>query len=144
MEDARRDKAASDFLADPQHELTPEQQAVIKKEVLTDILRNPDFAPLFAAGSRAEVPLVGHIAGEEITGQVDRLCLRGNEVWIVDYKTNRPPPENAAAIPEAYRLQLANYRSVLKEIYPNKTIHCFLLWTYTPFLMRVPEGLITP
>ena len=28
-----------------------------------------------------------------IAGQIDRLAIEGDSVWIVDYKTNRPPPD---------------------------------------------------
>ncbi|HEU0118179.1 MAG TPA: double-strand break repair helicase AddA, partial [Alphaproteobacteria bacterium] len=140
--DNLRDKAAERFLSNPEHRLTSEQQAEIKNEVLA-ILRNPEFAPLFGPESRAEVPLVGRIGKQEIPGRVDRLSVLKDEIWIVDYKTNRPPPADVKDIPEPYRLQLANYSAVLKEIYPGRRIRCFLLWTYKPFLMPVPESLLT-
>jgi len=138
MNPARQEDAAARFLANPQHRLTEAQQAEIKKEVIA-LLRHPDYAPLFGPGSRAEVPLAGHIDGQAISGQVDRLCLQDDAVWIVDYKTNRPPPARIEDVPEAYRAQLASYRGVLRAIYPGKTIRCFLLWTYGPRLMELPE-----
>jgi ATP-dependent helicase/nuclease subunit A len=137
MEDARREDAARRFLANPQHRLAKKEQAEIAKEVL-DLLRDPKYAPLFASGSRAEVPLVGRVGKDEIAGQVDRLCVREDGVWIVDYKSNRPPPAHVKDVPIAYKRQLAAYRAVLRKIYPQKPIRCFLLWTYAPKLMEIP------
>ena len=139
MDGARRANAASRFLANPRHHLTPEQQKEIQSEVL-NLFQRPDFAPLFGPGSRAEVPLTGQAEGHVIAGQVDRLCLHGDEAWIVDYKTSRPPPATAAEAPLAYRRQLDAYRVALQDIYPGKVVRCFLLWTYGPQLMELPEG----
>ena len=136
--ESRREETAAHFLANPRHNLTSDQQKEIREEVL-NLFQRPDYAPLFGPDSRAEVPLTGKRMGISSAGQVDRLCLHGNEVWIVDYKTNRPPPATAAEAPLAYRRQLAAYRAALQDIYPDKTIRCFLLWTYEPKLMELPE-----
>ncbi len=138
VEESKRDAVAMKFLANPQHRLTPEQQAETKKEVM-NLLCDPDFVLLFGAGSRAEVPLVGRIGGQEISGQVDRLYVGKDEIRIIDYKTNRPPPEDVADVDQTYIRQLAAYRAVLQDIYPDRPIRCFLLWTYGPRLMEVPE-----
>jgi len=140
VEVAKRDDVAARFLANAQHRLTLQQQAQIKQETLA-LLENPDYAPLFAADSRAEVPIIGHIGDRMIAGQIDRLCVRQDEVWIIDYKSNRPPPQKLSEVSLAYLQQMAAYRAVLKEIYPGKAIHCFLLWTYGPKLMAIPEEL---
>jgi ATP-dependent helicase/nuclease subunit A len=135
--------AAARFLANPQHGLDATQQASIAAEIIT-LLRHPDYAPLFGPASRAEVPLAGNIAGMPVAGQVDRLCVVGDEIWIVDYKTNRPPPLYVTGVPEIYRRQLAAYRLVLQAVYPGKVIRCFLLWTYGARLMELPaESLAT-
>jgi len=70
-------------------------------------------------------------------GQVDRLAVSAREVLIVDYKTNRPPPEAAAQVALAYRRQLALYRALLADIYPGRTVRAFLLWTAVPLLMEI-------
>jgi len=75
-----------------------------------------------------------------VSGQIDRLVERENDVWVVDYKSNRPPPTTAAGVPESYRAQLAAYKSVLEGLYPGKPIRTFLLWTETPRLMEVLVG----
>ncbi|MDD3182978.1 MAG: 3'-5' exonuclease, partial [Alphaproteobacteria bacterium] len=130
------ERAVCRFLANPQHGLHEIEQHEIGKEVL-NLLHDPHFAPLFGATSRAEQPIVG-LSGERlIAGQVDRLALVDGEVWIVDYKTNRPPPNDAAQIPSVYKNQMEAYRTVLQAIYPACKVRCFLLWTYTLRLMEV-------
>jgi ATP-dependent helicase/nuclease subunit A len=130
-------------LARPGHRLELGEQQVIAAGIMT-ILETPAFAPLFAPGSRAEVPLVGEIGGRRISGQVDRLALLEDRVLVVDYKTNRPPPLDASAVPLAYRRQLAAYRALLRAIYPGHRIGCALLWTEGPNLMFLDDDLLDP
>ncbi|MGE4352044.1 MAG: double-strand break repair helicase AddA [Bdellovibrionales bacterium] len=136
VEADRRAEAAARFLANPQHGLGLEAQKEMAAEVL-GLIDDPRFAPLFGPDSRAEQPLVGVDKDRVIAGQVDRLALVGDEVWVVDFKTNRPPPQDAAFIPSVYRAQMAAYRAVLEAVYPDRKVRCFLLWTYTLRLMEV-------
>ena len=136
VDGAQREAVAQKYLANPQHGLAKDVQAEIAAEVLR-LIDDPAFAPLFGAGSRAEVPIIGLSGDRLIAGQVDRLALVGGEVWIVDYKTNRPPPSDAANIPRAYRAQMDAYRTVLAAIYPAHPIRCFLLWTHAARLMEL-------
>jgi ATP-dependent helicase/nuclease subunit A len=137
---ADRAQAAQRFLAQPAHRLTEEERGQWAAEALA-VTEAPGHAALFAEGSRAEVPLIGTIVTTRgsftVSGQVDRLAVSDDEVLIVDYKTNRPPPEQAAGVALAYRRQLALYRALLKEIYPGRTVRAFLLWTATPKLMEI-------
>lgn len=131
-----RESVAKRFLSQPRHNLTPNEQEDMAQEALA-LVSHEFFAPLFSPQSMAEVPIVGVVGAHIVSGQVDRLALVGEEVWIVDYKTNRPPPENAASAPPVYKAQMEAYRSVLQIIYPGKTVRCFLLWTHTLELMEV-------
>tara|TARA_B100000519_G_scaffold82140_1_gene70857 strand:- start:72 stop:830 length:759 start_codon:yes stop_codon:yes gene_type:complete len=140
-EQARR-KAAERFLAQPIHALDPDQQAEIANETL-GIFDNPAFAPVFAPGSRAEVPLVGIVGGDVVSAQIDRLVVRDDEVMIVDYKTNRPPPRDVEDTPRAYRRQMSIYRAALAQMYPGKTVRCFILWTNGPWMVELPEHILT-
>jgi ATP-dependent helicase/nuclease subunit A len=135
--DTVRDMATARFLANPQHGLSLAQQKEIGAEVL-QLLRRPDYAPIFSPLSRAEVPVAGYINGQRLSGQIDRLCVTDDAVWIVDYKTNRPPPINTTDVSEAYIAQLQSYQNLMKAVYPNKPVRCFLLWTYAPLLMEIP------
>lgn len=136
-----RSAAAGRFLARLVHDLDEATQADLATEVLT-VLNEPGFDTLFGTNSRAEVPIVGRVGDHVIAGQVDRLCVTEEAVHIVDYKTNRPPPTDPAAVAPVYLRQMAAYRAVVKEIYPNKTVSCALLWTDGPTLMPLADALL--
>ena len=105
------------------------------------LLADARFAPLFAAGSRAEVPIVGRLrrAGRSdvlVSGQIDRLVVTADAVLIADYKTNQVVPDTPQAAPPAYLEQLALYRAVLGKVYPDRTVRAALVWTEGPELME--------
>ena len=77
-----------------------------------------------------------------LIGQIDRLVDLGDEVLIVDYKTNRPPPTNVEQVAAAYLFQLAAYRLALREIYAGRVIRAALLWTDGPRIMAIPDALL--
>ena len=107
------------------------------------ILSDANFAPVFAQGSRGEVALMGtiNLGGRDhaVSGQIDRISVDGDRVLVVDYKTNRPPPQTLAAVPFAYQAQLALYREILGPLYPGKRVECVLLFTEGPFLLPLPD-----
>jgi ATP-dependent helicase/nuclease subunit A len=140
--EASRETAARDFLM---HQ-TGKDAAACETDVkeIMQVLKHPTLAPLFAANSQAEVPVVGVIAGKSFSGQIDRLVIEGNDVIIVDYKTNRPPPRRIEDVPPTYLAQLAAYRLLLQKIYKGKNIRTALLWTHVPFLMEITEDHLKP
>ncbi|HWI28838.1 MAG TPA: double-strand break repair helicase AddA [Stellaceae bacterium] len=137
----KRGAAARRFLALPAHGLDATQQEELAAETLA-VLDHPEFAPLFAPGSQAEVPVVALLAGKALAGQIDRLVVTGESVMIVDYKTLRPPPLDESAVPAAYLDQLAAYRAAVAAIYPRREVRCALLWTEGPRLMAVSAALL--
>ena len=76
----------------------------------------------------------------EITGQIDRLVITDNAVLIVDYKTNRPPPDREEDVAPAYVAQLAAYRAGIREIFPEKEVRAALLWTDSARLMQISDA----
>jgi ATP-dependent helicase/nuclease subunit A len=141
-----RAAAAEDFLRRNSRKVSPEACAELAEQTLA-ILNNAQFAPLFAAGSRAEVPLVGLLprAGHppySVTGQIDRLAVTDTEVLIADYKTNRPAPATLDDVPRTYRRQLALYRALLQRIYPGRTVRAALVWTENATLMELPQEVL--
>ncbi|MGH6914211.1 MAG: PD-(D/E)XK nuclease family protein, partial [Geminicoccales bacterium] len=102
----------------------------------------PDTAALFEAGSRAEVPIAGIVAGQTIAGQVDRLAVTAREVLVIDYKTGRAPPSGPDRVPRAYLRQMAAYRALLRKIYPERRVGCALLWTEGPDLVVLDEEVL--
>jgi ATP-dependent helicase/nuclease subunit A len=138
---AERAAAARRFLALPVHGLSPAAQEELCAETLA-VLAHPDVARLFGPGAAAEVPVVGVLGSQILTGQIDRLVVGDADVWIVDYKTLRPPPRVEAEIPAAYLDQLAAYRAAIAAIYPDRAVHCALLWTEGPRFMPVSAALL--
>lgn len=138
-----RAAAARRYLARPVHGLAEAEQAALADEVLA-VLTDPSFADLFGPGSRAEAPIVGRVGDHIVSGQVDRLIVTGDFVSVIDYKTNRPPPETVDKVAPIYLRQMAAYRAVLSRIWPKRAVRCALLWTDGPTLMALPDALLDP
>ncbi|MBP7064104.1 double-strand break repair helicase AddA [Ferrovibrio sp.] len=138
---AEQEAAASRFLAHPGHDLTPEMQAELRREVLA-VLAHPAFAPVFSAEARVEAPLAGMVGEQIVVGRVDRLIVMPDQVLVLDYKTDRPPPAEAAATDPAYLRQMALYTELLRGIFPQHEIVAALLWTHAPALMPLPPALL--
>jgi len=137
-----REEAATRYLDRAVPHWSDEQRQALRESVLA-ILSHPDFASLHAAGSEAEVSIMGtiEVSGRNyaISGRIDRMGVADDHVFILDYKTNRVPPATQEAISFAHRAQLALYREVLKPIYPGKTIRCLLVYTEGPQLYSLTD-----
>jgi ATP-dependent helicase/nuclease subunit A len=138
-----RAKVMDAFLAREGAAFDAAEQSSIAEQVML-VLQDPRFYELFAPGSRAEVPIVGWVesGGKKIRvpGQVDRLAVTQDFVLIGDFKTNRQPPRRIEDAPEAYVRQLALYRAVLAQLYPDKLTRAALIWTEVPDLMELSEA----
>jgi ATP-dependent helicase/nuclease subunit A len=137
----RRRDAALEHLASNAPGWSAAERESLAESVLGLIADNR-FAAVFAAGSRAEVAIVGKLdlPGRPtalVSGQIDRLVVTPREVLIVDFKTNHAPPASATDAPQAYVRQLALYRAVLGKLYPQRDIRAALLWTETADLMEI-------
>jgi ATP-dependent helicase/nuclease subunit A len=141
-EPAERRAVGERFLAAVAGDLGPAWCASLLGEVLA-VLEAPDFAPVFAPGSRAEVEIAGTVTTARgdapVAGRIDRLAVTPAGILIVDYKTNRPAPDALAAVPPAYVAQLALYRLVLSGLYPGRPVSAALQWTDRPALMAIPR-----
>ena len=130
------------YLARPLHGLESAQQDAIEDEVFA-VMMDADLAPIFAEEGRAEVPIVGTVVGPEgphvVSGQVDRLVVREQDILVVDYKSNRPALTRQQDVPELYWRQMAAYRAILAGIWPDRAIRCALLWTDGPHIMFLDE-----
>jgi ATP-dependent helicase/nuclease subunit A len=122
----------------------------LAEEVLA-VLEHPDFAAAFGPHSRAEAGLVAELpelgpsstfGGTRINGRVDRLAVRDDEVLILDFKTNRPPPAQEDDVSPVYLGQMALYRAAAARVFPGKRIVCGLLFTDGPRLMRLSDAIL--
>jgi ATP-dependent helicase/nuclease subunit A len=136
---AARTEAAHRHLSRTAKDFTTAEAEAMLTQVL-GLIADPRFAELFAASSRAEVPIVGRLNGGTlvVSGLVDRLAVMAESVLIADYKTNRPAPRRIEDVPRAYIRQLALYRAVLGKLYPDRPVRAALIWTDVPDLMEIP------
>jgi ATP-dependent helicase/nuclease subunit A len=135
--DVRR--AVADAILE-KHRLAPELTARIIEEVFTVMERHPE---IFAPGSRAEVSLAGQGGrlpkGLRLNAQIDRLAVTPERVYIIDYKSNRPPPKAQADVSAQYLGQMAAYRELAREIY-DRPVTCALLWTDNADFMELEDA----
>jgi ATP-dependent helicase/nuclease subunit A len=137
----RRREAARRYLARNAGDWTDGDREALAEGVLA-LIGDSRFGQVFGAGSRAEVGIAGRLdrPGQSpalVSGQIDRLVVMPGEVLIVDYKTNHAPPGTAAEAPWTYVRQLALYRAVLQNLYPQLPVRAALLWTETPELVEI-------
>jgi ATP-dependent helicase/nuclease subunit A len=138
LPEEKREEAALRFLHHQGGQNVGEIESDVK-EVLA-VLHHPVFAPIFSKSAQAEVPIIGRVKGKMFSGQMDRLLVTDTEVLVVDFKTNRPPPQNLAGVVDAYLAQMACYALLLEKIYPDRTIRTALLWTHSLILMPLDDA----
>jgi ATP-dependent helicase/nuclease subunit A len=116
-----------------------EAEALVRETL--GVLDDPAFSAAFAEESRSEVAIVADLpelgAGARVSGRVDRLAVNGDNVLIVDFKTNRPPPSVEEDVAPLYATQMALYRAAATKIFPGRRIACGLVWTEGPTLMAL-------
>lgn len=134
----KREQAAKNYVALPSHNLSEKIQESIVSETIK-ILNDPNFSAIFGEGSIAEVPITGLLNNKTlISGQIDRLLVTDNEILVVDYKTNRPPPTDVKDVPIIYHNQMKAYADALRLIYKDRPIRTALIWTDGVKLMELP------
>jgi ATP-dependent helicase/nuclease subunit A len=106
------------------------------------VIDDPSLAPLFGPGSRAEVPIAGRIGTRGVAGRIDRLLVEPDRVTVVDFKSGRVPQTGADTVPSSYLAQMAAYRAILRQIYPDRAVALVLVWTDGPVAVTIaPEKL---
>ncbi len=138
--DERRGDAARAYVATRAPRAAPEERDAMVRAAL-GVLEDAALRPLFGPASRAEVPIAGRVgtaAGPAaVLGQIDRLAVLDDAVLLADFKTTmRPPPADEPA-PAAYVAQLALYRALLRDIYPDRPVRAFLIWTSGPAIREL-------
>ncbi|WP_406869920.1 double-strand break repair helicase AddA [Thioclava sp. 'Guangxiensis'] len=93
------------------------------------VLASPAMQPFLAPEALAEVELTATLDGELMHGIIDRLLVGPDLVQVLDYKSNQIVPADVAQTPLGLVRQLAAYRAMLRQIYPDRRIECGLLWT---------------
>lgn len=96
-------------------------------EEVKGVLNAPDLAYLFEHESMSEIDIAGHINNTPYFGRIDRIVIDNtrNTVWIIDYKTGSRPKVS----PPSYHHQLEIYATLVKQVYPDKTVIAGIVWT---------------
>jgi ATP-dependent helicase/nuclease subunit A len=130
----RRQAAGAEFLAARGKKMTDAERETLLQTAIA-VIENAALAALFSLNSRPEVAVAGQITASDghiihVVGQIDRLAVLDEEVWIADFKTGST--RVLGTIPHTYLLQLALYRALIAPLHPGKAIRCFLIWTDHP------------
>ena len=138
IEPSRRQEAAMRFLDGQGAALAVERRATLAEQALR-VIADPTLKSLFGPDSRAEVAVAAKIElgaerSVEVAGQIDRIGIAPDAVYIADYKTGRPADELTAK----HVLQLALYRAAVAPLYPDKPVRAFLVWTSGPKAIEIP------
>ncbi len=120
----------------------------IKNEVLIEnikaVIANTEWGIFFGPSARAEVPLAAVVGETVIAGRVDRLVIEPGLVRVLDFKTGRSVPENAAAVPTAYLRQMAHYVAALEVIFVGSRVEAGLLFTHAPKFIALNAAILLP
>ncbi len=110
------------------------------------ILEGDELSHLFAAGSRAEVPVAGNLETADgkffVSGRIDRLVVDDERVIIVDYKSDPVVPDHADDIPKPYLVQMALYQRLIAGIYSDRPVEAAIVWTAGLRVMTIPDALL--
>lgn len=117
------------------------ERARLVADVLA-LLDDPVFQAVFAPDTLAEAPIAGEIGGKRYAGVIDRLALSQDRALIVDFKTNRPPPEGPEGTAPEYLAQMALYRTLARQAFPGRPVEAAILWTEAPRLDRLSDDLL--
>src|SRR5690606_36824045 len=140
MEPAERTPAATRYIGRVGRSWPPHERERVLESVAR-VLDDPVFAPLFSAGSSAEVSVMGRVwvGGIEraVVGKIARLAASDEGVMIADYKTGRPPRAVFSAVPPAHVAQMALFRALMQPLYPGRPVRAALVYTERPALIEL-------
>lgn len=144
-----RQKIAMAYLLSTMPEAGQAQRSAMFEAVIR-VFDLPELAGCFdPQTSRSETSLMGTLdtanGPRPVSGQVDRLAVLADRVVIIDYKTGANVPQEIGQIPPDYVTQLALYRHLIAQIYPDKQVQCLLVYTYgtsSPEVRQLPDALL--
>jgi len=85
----------------------------------------------------AELPITYNDGERILNGRIDRIIVQEGEVRVYDYKTFPIKKGEIAELTAEYnKFQLSHYRSAISELFPNKKVKTFVIFTH--FALVVP------
>lgn len=107
-------------------------ESAVYKAKAREILTHSDIKKLFQIDSGSvftEKEVVDRFGN---TKRIDRIVLKKNEIWIVDYKSTATEPEKDAE-------QILSYKATLTSIYSGQAVKCFLVYLDPVSLKEIDE-----
>lgn len=101
------------------------------------ILTDPNLRFLFSGLTYIDVPFAGYYKNKPITGQIDRVTLQGADVYVVTYKIGALGLQSVDAILPEDKQEMEIYQKVTQDIFPDKVIKPYFLWTETGQLKEI-------
>lgn len=110
---------------------------------LVRLLQMPELEQFWCDDSQAEAEIRGLLDdGREVSGRVDRIVFKPNEILVLDYKSDRQVPESLG-FDHPYVSQMAIYAMLLTAAYPDKKVRVALLFTQGAKLMWLEQNSLT-
>lgn len=109
----------------------------------TRLLSTPTLEWVFGPDSLAEAPFTAQIGKTIVFGTIDRLIVQPDRICVVDFKSNSVVPDSPANVPEGILRQMGAYTSALRQIYPDRPIQLFILWTRSAELMPLDPDIVS-
>ena len=138
---SKREKMAKTFLEQRALSLDKKTRNDLLKKTLR-VINHPDLSFAFDQKAIAEAAVYGTIKNMGVTAQIDRLLVKEDRVIIIDYKSNMEIPQNPSKVPKMYLRQLATYKKLMGDVYPNHHSECFIIWTEAPTVMKIEEDIL--
>ncbi len=144
IETASRADVALTWLAAKAGDLPSADREAIAKDAMA-LMELPALGPLFGPEARAEVPISGTLTGNDgtarrVSGQIDRLAITADAVFIADFKTTARPATRLEEIDEKTLTQLAVYQALLAALDPSKPIKTLVIYTATQAIFEIPPA----
>lgn len=137
----KRSELAYQWLERENIQLSDQELEIIVHQVI-HLIESPELKDLFDSESLVEQPITGIVNDLVITGQIDRMRILPNEIWLCDFKSGQNVPRTPEAVSKTYLKQMASYWVLLKEIYPDHQINPLLIWTDALKVMKLPLNLL--
>ena len=74
-----------------------------------------------------------------ISGSIDLVIFKKNKIYIIDYKSDKNVPKTSGEVEIKYLKQIALYKDMLTNLYPDHEVICYLAWLNRPMLMHIQE-----
>ena len=137
----KREKTAKKYLEQRVLSLDKKARDDLLRKTLA-VINHPELSFAFDQTAIAEAPIYGTVKNIGVTAQIDRLLVKEDRVIIIDYKSNMEIPQDPLGVPKMYLRQLATYKKLVRDIYPDRQSECFIIWTEVPTLMKIEEDIL--